>query len=82
MSNIRQCKVCGEFKGTEDFYTQSVGKGGLSYSCKSCADDYSRKYREANKEKKREYNRKYREANKEKFREYNKKYRARKNLDE
>lgn len=59
------CTKCGEEKELEEFYKDSSGKYGRQAACKACAKEYSRKHREANKEKIAEANRRWRVANKE-----------------
>lgn len=63
-------KICGtckkELPATNEFFSKkSSGKYGLSNKCKECAKEYSKMYRENNKEKVASSNKRWREENEE-----------------
>ena len=55
----KKCTGCGEVKDYAEFPRNKSKKDGLQSQCKSC----HRRYREENREAKRDYNRRYREEN-------------------
>lgn len=71
----KQCGVCGEWLELNNF-TKSKGKY-YSSKCKKCANEYSKKYREKNKEKIAKRQKEYMESLsfRHKKNEYNKIYR-------
>jgi len=75
MKKTKRCAKCGEIKPLSEFSKKSLSRDGLQYTCKVCASDYGRKYREANREKLAEYQREYSNANPEKVAEGKRKWR-------
>lgn len=69
------CSRCKEEKSISDFGKDRTRKGGIRCTCRACAREQTREYREKYREKVREYDRKYREKNREKVRERARKYR-------
>lgn len=69
------CSRCKEEKSISDFNKDRSRKDGIRGTCRACAKEKRRKYREENREKAREYQRKYQENNREKVRERARKYR-------
>lgn len=61
----KTCTKCKETKSVSGFYKSRSTKDGLQYRCKLCDSEETRRYREANKEKKSEIARRYYEANRE-----------------
>jgi hypothetical protein len=77
ISNSKTCSKCDIDKSLEEFRKDKKSKGGYRPDCKECAKEYSKKYREENKENKeskKEYSKKYREENKEHLKEQKKKW--------
>ncbi|TRX43725.1 hypothetical protein [Corynebacterium guaraldiae] len=86
----KRCSMCKETKPVSEFGKDRSRGDGLSYKCRKCVREKSRRYYETNKEKiaeagRRRYeanrdkvseqHRRYREANKEKIAEYQRRYR-------
>jgi len=70
----KKCSCCGEIKPSEQFYIDNDKKDGLSTFCKSCKNHQNMEWRKNNKEKYDICGYKYREKNKDKKREYDKRY--------
>jgi hypothetical protein len=62
--SLKQCRTCGCEKHQDDFHFKKK-KGTYESECKACANDRSRRYREANRDKISEQRKQYREENKE-----------------
>lgn len=60
---FKVCNKCGESKPLFEFYKRKRSKDGHRYTCKACENEYSLKWGEANKEKRKEYHQKWRLAN-------------------
>ena len=75
INGMKECGVCGKILPIENF-TKLKGKY-YSSKCKECSNEYSRKYREKNKEKIAKQQKKYMDdpCFRQKKNEYNKKYR-------
>ena len=65
------CGKCGELKGIDEFNVDKSASDGHQRKCKECL----KKYREENKEQRKEYDEKRYKENKEQIKEYVKKYR-------
>lgn len=66
----KRCTKCEEIKQLDEYYTLKTGIGGRMASCKDC---YA-KYREDNRERRREVGREYYRQNKEIVKERHRKY--------
>lgn len=75
IEELKYCTRCKTDKSLVDFYKDKSRKGGLQYTCKKCAAECHKKWREQNKERKAEYQKKYKQENKERRAEYRKKKR-------
>lgn len=62
----KTCTKCGKEKLFSDFSSNKNGRFGLHPSCKSCVNEYSKRYRSANPEKRLEANRSWRSRNPDK----------------
>ena len=69
-SNMKTCTRCNEAKERTEFYKDRTKKDGLTSSCKQCARERSRKWREANPEKVVQCNKEWRENNPDLFAAY------------
>ena len=83
---MKTCTKCGETKPLTEFGKQKATKDGYAYKCKSCMNEYSRHWREENRERIKQYrqenkeaiaerNKRWREENKETAREYGRQWR-------
>lgn len=70
----KRCNCCGEIKPADQFYMDADKKDGLSTFCKVCKNSQNNKWKQNNREKYYISGYKYREKNKDKKREYDKKY--------
>ena len=52
--NIKKCSTCKEEKDFSAFGKNKNGKHGLAFDCKSCASNWSKKYRADNPKKYRD----------------------------
>lgn len=60
---MKKCSKCKTKKPTDQFYSYfRKGEVRLQARCKSCVNDYNRKWRSENKESIAEYNRKYKKS--------------------
>ena len=66
----KECSCCHKIKPISEFNKDETTVDGFMTRCKECL----KKYRQENKEHKKEYDRKYRQENKDKINEYQKKY--------
>jgi hypothetical protein len=66
----KHCNKCGEDKPASDFYAYDGNR------CKLCSNEYSRKWRLANKERVKSNNSRYKAENKEEIRIHRQKYNA------
>ena len=71
----KTCTKCGETKPLDDFHRHKTGAGGRRPDCKECRREYSRRYREENRDKTLDYQRRYYEENRDKERERKHRYR-------
>ena len=65
---MKICTKCQIEKPKAEFYRHRSGKDGIRAQCRSCMNDASRHYKEANIEKIKQINREYRQENKEELR--------------
>ena len=72
---MKTCTKCKEEKPFSAFSKNRSTKDGLSCHCKTCKNEYNRKYKQENKELIRESNRKYHQENKVLINENKRKYR-------
>ncbi len=66
---VRTCNVCDEEKDISLFPKNKNRAEGHGYSCKVCANDMTKNYKENNKVKIQDYNKKYREEHKDELNE-------------
>lgn len=71
---FKQCKKCGEIKHVSEYHKNKTCKFGVKNICKKCSNEYSKNYRDENKDYFRNYRLKYREDNIQYFRDYSKEY--------
>ena len=71
----KTCTKCGETNPLDEFHRDKTGAGGRRPDCKECRLVYSRRYREENRDERREYDRRYREENRDELRERARRYR-------
>jgi len=64
----KKCIKCKQKKQRDEFYKDKSKKDGLNIYCIMCSKEFSKHYRENNKEKRREAERKYCENNPDKRR--------------
>lgn len=62
----KRCTKCGVEKHESEFAKNKTLKDGLSYYCKKCLSEYSKKYRVENYENVKEKEKKYRVENRDK----------------
>lgn len=73
---MKKCSACGDWKDLNEFHKDKSKPDGHRYQCKSCGKEYreenkeqirerSKKWSEANPDRKAEYGKEYREANRE-----------------
>lgn len=62
---MKQCTICKEFKGPDEFYLNRTHKDGLSSKCKLCQQKSNIEYRKNNSTKLNESNKQYRATHKE-----------------
>jgi hypothetical protein len=74
MSYIKVCPKCTVEKTVDGFSKKKTGKGGLSWQCKTCDENYQKVYRVLNKQKAAEYKKQYQIVNKEKLNAISKKF--------
>lgn len=65
-----QCSKCREIKTRDDFHKRRTSWDGLSPTCKACAEEWQKQYREKNKDRAKEYHKQYYLENKDKVNEY------------
>ena len=70
----KTCSRCKETKPVSEFNKNRSSKDGLTFWCKGCKSESSRRYRETNRERVLEIERRYREANREKLAEKGRRY--------
>jgi 5-methylcytosine-specific restriction endonuclease McrA len=63
----KRCTKCGEIQPLDQFHANPKGKDGLRSECKTCKNEYSRQWYEANSEKHRKSGRKWAAANRERM---------------
>ena len=67
----KKCTKCGEVKALGEFYKAKAYKDGHTGDCKSCCKEYSKHYREDNKDRisgrRVEYFKNYYQDNKEQY---------------
>lgn len=71
----RICSTCQIEKEHKDFPKHKHGRDGIAASCKKCASERTKKYREDKKDKYKEYNKNYYLKNKKEIKEKQKEYR-------
>ena len=63
MPDTKQCTKCGETQPLDNFHKTKARPDGRTPSCKTCRNEQSRRYREANLEYVQEYDRMRRKKN-------------------
>ncbi|KRF10751.1 hypothetical protein [Paenibacillus sp. Soil787] len=59
MTQVKQCRKCGETKALTDFYKQSTSKDGVHSYCKTCNNAHAKRWHKENREKYLENQRRY-----------------------
>jgi hypothetical protein len=77
---IKECIKCKQIKKIFEFCKNKQLVSGINNTCKICANEKSKLWRENNKEKAKENNKNYRKTNQEKLKTLSKNWRHR-NLD-
>lgn len=62
----KACTVCGETKPLDEFHREARAKDGRTSSCRACREVQSKRWREANRERRREMVRQHRKRHPEK----------------
>ena len=57
---MKKCSKCKMVKSKSEFYKNRCHKDGLDTWCKDCKKEYDKKWRNSNRERRREYGREYR----------------------
>lgn len=55
----KECSVCHQLQGLDQYYKRTQSKDGYAYNCKSCQRDIVRRFHEKNPNKHSEYNMRY-----------------------
>ena len=71
---MKQCPKCNGSYDTSFFYSNKRTPDGLSYTCRSCQSEYSKKYKEQNKEKIANNKKQWQMLNKDKVTLYTKQW--------
>lgn len=74
MSSAKVCNKCGERKPLSEFHRDNKSKDGRVTICKSCNGLYQKEYRKRNSDILREKSKRYNEANKEKRKNKSREY--------
>lgn len=75
---MKKCAKCKVRKKFTEFSKDKSSKDGLQTKCKTCCNEYHKKYREVNKDYCSQYSKKYRDSNKDYYRQYKKKWETKK----
>ena len=75
----KKCSKCDVVKQLDEFHREKNSKDGRQSYCKECRKEYSKQYRQDNKEEINEYNKQYREDNKEQLKQYDQDHKEERN---
>lgn len=74
MYESNRCGKCKQIKSADQFHKSSKNQSGLQSLCKSCDRERKRQWQKDNPDKVKAYSKKYEDANREKRREKNRKW--------